>query len=361
MSQRASGLMKRLDRGVGVPLVWLLGALRSKRRLPQVIRSIGLFKEACIGDTILFAGLLEDLRRRFPNARLTVFVGPSNTAIARMLSNVDEVVPLSVTSPLGAIRALRSRPTDVLIDFGQWPRINALYSFFSKAGYTIGFRTHGQHRHLTYDISVEHRNDRHELDNYRALLRTIGIESLSNPRIIPDAEAVFGGHYVVFHAWPGGTLSHVREWSSDRWAELSRHVRSAGYKVVLTGAPADRDATEALRLELGGEGIVNRAGLDPLRSVGRLLADAKAVVSVNTGVMHLAAAVGSRVIGLNGPTSELRWGPVGDRAISVSVPPPRGGYLNLGFEYEGRPLDSMNHIEVQDVWKRLKPMLEEED
>jgi lipopolysaccharide heptosyltransferase III len=359
MSQRASGMMKRLDRVIGVPLVWLLGALRPKRGIPAEIRSIGLLKEACIGDTILFAGLLEDLRSRFPNAKLTVFVGPSNAAVARMLSNVDDVVQLVVTSPLRAIRELRNHPTDVLIDFGQWPRINALYSFCSKASYTVGFKTPGHHRHFSYDACVEHRNDRHELDNFRALLGAIGVESSSKPRIVPDAEPVLEGPYVVFHAWPGGTLSHVREWSCERWMELSRHVRAAGYQVVLTGAPADRDATETLRLKMGGEGVVNRAGLDPLRSVARLLADAKAVVSVNTGVMHLAAAVGSRVIGLNGPTSELRWGPVGDRAISVSVAPPHGGYLNLGFEYEGRPLDSMNHIDVSDVWERLKPMLEE--
>jgi heptosyltransferase III len=359
MSERASEIMKRVDRGIGVPLVWLLGKIRSKRRIPGKIRSIGLLKEACIGDTILFAGLLKDLRKHFPEAKLTVFAGPTNAAVAKMLPDLDEMVRLEVMSPASSIRTLRRHPTDLLIDFGQWPRINALYLFLSKARCTVGFKTTGQHRHFIYDICVDHRNDRHELDNYRALLGAVGVVSTSPPRIVPDAESVIDGRFVVFHAWPGGTMSHVREWAAERWVELSRLVRGAGYQVVLTGASADREATEALRLKMGGKGVVNRAGIDALRSVARLLADSQAVVSVNTGVMHLAAAVGARVICLNGPTSELRWGPVGDQAISVSVPPPHGGYLNLGFEYKGCPLDSMEYIEVSDVWERLRRMLED--
>jgi ADP-heptose:LPS heptosyltransferase len=70
---------------------------------------------------------------------------------------------------------------------------------------------------------------------------------------------------------------------------------------------------------------------------------------VNTGVMHLAAATGATTVALNGPTSEARWGPIGERAVSVNSDLPGCGYLNLGFEYDrGRP-DCMRAISVDRV------------
>ena len=57
----------------------------------------------------------------------------------------------------------------------------------------------------------------------------------------------------------------------------------------------------------------------------------------------------ARTIGLNGPTAEHRWGPIGARARSVNSSFPGSGYLDLGFEYDrGRP-DCMLGISVDDV------------
>ena len=80
-----------------------------------------------------------------------------------------------------------------------------------------------------------------------------------------------------------------------------------------------------------------------------MLARARAVVSVNTGVMHLAAAAGAPTIALNGPTSATRWGPVGANVVSVDSELPGCGYLNLGFEYDGQRTDCMLGISVDRV------------
>jgi len=56
-------------------------------------------------------------------------------------------------------------------------------------------------------------------------------------------------------------------------------------------------------------------------------------VSVNTGLMHLAAAMDVPTVGLHGPTSALRWGPKGTRSIAVVSADPASQYLSLGFEY----------------------------
>lgn len=358
--ERATGTMKLLDRYLGIPAVWLLGVSRRKRCLPSSPARIGLFKEACIGDTVLLAGIIKDLRFFFPKAKIVLFAGPTNTGIATMVG-ADEMVELPVTHPLRCLAEMRKHPVDLLLDFGQWPRINAIYSRLSRAGCVIGFSTPGQFRHYAYDFAVEHQDDRHELENFRALLSPLDapgthLPSIQTKRIPPSG---LSGKYVVCHPWPGGTLSEVREWPESRWVQLIRRFREMGFSVCITGGRADRVRSESLVDRCGQDGVLNLAGKGDLAVVAGLLACAECVVSVNTGVMHLAAAVGVPTLGLNGPTAEHRWGPVGAHVASVSVPKPHGGYLNLGFEYEGQPRDPMEHIEVDQVWAKVLNLLTE--
>ena len=81
------------------------------------------------------------------------------------------------------------------------------------------------------------------------------------------------------------------------------------------------------------------------------------MVSVNTGIMHLAAATGAPTISLNGPTDPARWGPVGERAVSVDSCLEGCGYLYYGWEYKGRRTDCMDGIEFERVLSALDEAL----
>ena len=80
-----------------------------------------------------------------------------------------------------------------------------------------------------------------------------------------------------------------------------------------------------------------------------MLRRARVVVSVNTGVMHLAAIVGAPTVSINGPNRNGRWGPVGPRALGVEAPGPGCGYLHLGFNFDGQATDCMERISVEQV------------
>lgn len=357
MKERGNIWLKLFDQYIGIPVTALLGALHRKSSVPRDVRSICVFKEVSIGDTVLLAGPLRDLRKAFPNARIVFFAGASNLAIARMLPCVDDVVLVEVTKPLKGLSTIRRFEFDVWLDFGQWARINSVFAWFAHAHYRVGFRTAGQYRHFTYDRAVDHRCDQHEVDNYRDILRALEIEA-NEPTSIDSfpSRSPLQGHFVVLHAWPSGMKSYLREWAAECWIELAHKIQASGFQVVLTGSPMDAPRAEELAQMIGGN-VLNRAGCDGLDVVRDLLSAATAVVSVNTGVMHLAAAVGTPTVSLNGPTSEMRWGPHGANPFSVSIPPPLGGYLNLGFEYDGQYTDSMRHISVEDVWAILSPLL----
>jgi ADP-heptose:LPS heptosyltransferase len=77
--------------------------------------------------------------------------------------------------------------------------------------------------------------------------------------------------------------------------------------------------------------------------------------------MHMAAAVGAPTVGLNGPTSEVRWGPIGDLTAAVNSSFGGCGYLNLGSEYEGEREDCMLGIGVDDVRCAVRRVMERAD
>ena len=103
------------------------------------------------------------------------------------------------------------------------------------------------------------------------------------------------------------------------------------------------------RMEAAGLRATAFVGKDGFASLGRMLENARVLVSVNTGVMHLGAILGTPTVSINGPNRNGRWGPVGSRAIGVESPGDGCGYLHLGFNFDGQATDCMERITVEMV------------
>ena len=140
-----------------------------------------------------------------------------------------------------------------------------------------------------------------------------------------------------------------------------RNCRYYGLSVLLTGGPEDVGRTMALIASCGGpsDRLASIAGRFGIAELIDVVGHARCVVSVNTGVMHLAAAVGTWTIALNGPTSSSRWGPIGPRTINIDSSLPGCGFLNLGFEYDGQRTDCMQGITVDRVEEALTTCIDD--
>src|SRR5947209_15803072 len=133
--RRVRPWQKLADRFVGIPAVALL-SLGRKRSLSDLaaVQRIGLMKTAAVGDTLLLAGLIDDVRRTYPAARLTFITGVDNaSAIEFLRCPDDEHITVSPKQPIAAVRALRRARLDVLVDFGSWPRYDATLAALSGA------------------------------------------------------------------------------------------------------------------------------------------------------------------------------------------------------------------------------------
>lgn len=373
-AERGRGLLRALDRWVGTPVLATLGLLRPKRRKPASFQSIGICVFAAIGDALLASALIGDLKKAHPNLKITIFATPANAEVFKLIGGWDELVLVPITKPLAAIKQMRTHPVDILLDSSQWSRIGALLSVLSLAHWTIGFRTKGQYRHFSYDFSVDHSPNAHELDNFRALLAPLGAKTGSMPQI--DLVALQSINclnikqpYLVFHPWASGNHFELREWPIQSWVQLANKALKAGYGLVFTGGPGDVARAGGLLQEIMRDhqgvipegALISLAGKADLLTTAAYLQKAAGVVSVNTGTMHLAALLGVPLIALHGPTNPDRWGPnyPGQTAevSPIVLGPGRdqgGAYLSLGFEYPENPTYLMNQISTQELVEALR-------
>lgn len=367
-SERNNKLLRVLDRYVGIPVVAALALRRLFRRRPRPERPkrIGLLKTAGIGDTVLLSAIVRDIVKD-PSVEVYLITGEANAAAARLIDGVTEVVTLPMTKPWRALATMRRYRFDLLLDFGPWPRINAILAALARAQHTVGFRTKGQWRHFAYDRVVAHSRDVHEVDNYRRLAEAAGFPSQSPPllgRGDPVPRALLPMRpFIVCHLWSAGFNGSWKEWAPGRWQEVIEALVTGGHDVVLTGGPDDRDATAAFHRGLNAASVRvhDLSGKLDLGQTLELLRRSELVISVNTGVMHMAAVVGTPVISLEGPTPVKRWGPIGEHVTPIVSTHPGAGYLYLGWEYKGEPSDTMDGIAAQDVLRAAHAMLGDEE
>ena len=359
--QRGKKRNRQLDLWVGTPLLNLLATFRRRKAAPPAeIRRIGLMCSPALGDTLLFSAALQDVRAAFPAARIIHFCMKQNLAAAEIIPGADKRVLISLTQPAETIRLMRAEKLDVLLDFSSWQRLTAFYAMLSGAKFTVGFRSAGQRRSRGYDRTVEHRADRHEVENFRALLQG---SSLMPPiptghvpavSVGPVAEMPFAqeADVVALHLWASGQRSWLREWPEDRWIELAQRLARPETLFLVTGAPSDSPRSEPFVAKMRATGLRCEAFVSPdgFRTLTQVLQRARLVVSVNTGVMHLAAIAGAATVAINGPNRNGRWGPIGPRAMGVEAPGEGCGYLHLGFEFDDRATDCMQRTTVDRVY-----------
>lgn len=351
-----------MDYWLGIPVLNIAASWRRARTWPSRIQRVGVMCSPALGDTLLFSGAVEDVRRHFDQVssgaeriELVHFCMKQNLAAAELLTGIDRRVVVDLTKVSETIRAFRAERLDVLLDFSSWQRLTAFYSLMSGARFTAGFRTPGQHRGRGYDLTVEHKNDRHEIENFRSLLRGVGIAASADPALEIPVTAIepFCGEsdLVVFHLWPSGARSWLREWPEERWIELGRRLAGTDTLFVITGSPSDKKRMEPFVERMSDSGLraMSFVGTDGFVSLAHVLNRSRAVVSVNTGVMHLAAILGAATVSINGPNRNGRWGPIGSRAIGIESPGTGCGYLHLGFNFDGQATDCMERISVDMV------------
>nr|MBC7244822.1 glycosyltransferase family 9 protein [Chloroflexota bacterium] len=119
-----------------------------------------------------------------------------------------------------------------------------------------------------------------------------------------------------------GSGSAAKNWPAEHFAALARHLRDErGMPILLVSGPADKAAVAEVEQGLGGQGYILLYEL-PLPLLAAVLARCRAYVGNDSGISHLAAAVGTHVVAIFGPTDATVWAPRGAsvRVVCAAVP-----------------------------------------
>ena len=368
MKERNNKLMKKLDRYIGCPLLFILGLFRNKNTFSELGKSprIMLLKTAAIGDTILMDAVIKEIREQYPNGTITFVCSKNNAAMVKLLNNIDDVHVFNMAKPISSLLALKKiTNVDVILDFAPWTRINGVISWMIEAKYKVGFKRKNMHRHYIYDKWIEHRDDQHELENYRAILMTLNISIQKYiPQIIPqrqfDVFKFIHDKYIVFHLFPGGASAFLRSWPDERWIELGERIYlQYGYIIVLTGGQEDIQHANRIVNEFNKHDVetISLAGKVSLDELNCVLRQSELLVTINTGIMHLGAAVDIPLIASHGATNYKRWGPISDKAVILQSGEKCQPCISLGFESKCQHPTCMQNITVDMVFEKIKYIL----
>ncbi|MBI2419425.1 MAG: glycosyltransferase family 9 protein [Ignavibacteriales bacterium] len=359
MKIRGNSFLKSIDRYIGIPLLFMAAKFRRKKVMPASIKSIAVLLTPAIGDTILLQALLRDIRKCNPEVKITLFCPKAVIETARLMQFSDEIIEIHITRVLKTISVLRKHTFDLLIDAGQWTRLSAFICCFADAGHIRGFETAGQYRHYAFDSTVVHRNDVHEVTNLKRLnwLPVSGAGSL--PQItLPKLVKAYPNR-IVIHMKPGGAKPHLKEWPIESWNAVVAYLLSREMDIYFTGSFSDYPAIDKFIATFFAGKLVNVAGTLSIADTASLLKSASLVISVNTGIMHLASALGCNLVVLHGPTNYKRWGPLNSNALSLQSPYHQAPCLNLGFEYncKDRTGECMKAISTASVIKAIEKLI----
>lgn len=303
-----------------------------------VLRALGL------GDLLTGLPALRALRRAFPGHRLVVAMPGHLGALARHAGVADEVLDHSGTAPLG----LRPEPPWLAVNLhGRGP-----------ASHRALLRT-GPRRMICFrhPAVAESRGQalwaagEHEVLRWCRLLGDSGI--LADPARLEleapggwAAEAAAGA--TIVHP---GAASAARRWPARRWAGVARAEAAAGRRVLVTGARADAAlaAEVASMAGLGPASVL--AGRTDLVELAAAVGAAGRLVSGDTGVAHLATALGTPSVVLFGPVPPSEWGP------PAGLPGHRALWAGRRGDPHGREVDpGLLSLQVSDVLGALETL-----
>jgi lipopolysaccharide heptosyltransferase II len=293
-------------------------------------------KLADLGDVLTATPALRALRQTSPTAEIDVLTSPIGAAAIDGLDSVDRIwvadkhrfdSVVGALSPVGLGRLfpmlveLRARHYDQLL------LLHHLTTWFGTAKYAALTATIGAKRTIGLDngrggfldgrVPDAGFGERHEVEYALDVAGEAGAVVPNEPRLevcIDEAsrrrasDLLGDGHWIGLHVG-GGTYSLARRWPPELFAEVGRALQaSTGAKLALLGTDIDGEPSQQVA-ELLKAGVLNLVGRTTLKETAAVLHRCRLLVSNDSGVIHIATAVGTAVVAVFGPSNDRAWGP----------------------------------------------------
>ncbi|MBN1880124.1 glycosyltransferase family 9 protein [bacterium] len=301
------------------------------------IRKLLVIRLAYIGDVVMTLPVLAPLRNAFPNAQIHFLTSVNAAPLLRNQPCLDEIIAVqpswffkhSAADKPSKIRQLLSNGYDVGFDFRG--DIRNIWHCLFRPGIPIRISYSSGGGRLLLTHAVPWCELKHKVEYHLDLLRALGIEAASCDPMIILAEAEIAAARSLLDRIPGcrgespimvhpGARLPLKRWPAERFADLIKRVLSERVGPVVLVDSADSVSAQYISSRVPE--IINLAGCLTLREMAAVASLARVFVCNDSGPMHIAAAVGTRVVALFGPSRSIETAPrgKGHRVIEADCP-----------------------------------------
>jgi len=284
------------------------------------MKSLVILAPNWLGDAVMALPAIADVRRALPGAAITVAARPPVAPLFQLTPEVNEVITIERRRWIDAGSDLGDRGFDAALLLP-----NSLHAalIVKRAGIPErwGYRTDWRGQLLTRAIVPP--SGLHQAEYYQQLVHALGFPNGPlEPRLpVPTAARAAAFTLLADAGWdrrvplvalaPGAAYGSAKRWPPERFAALVMELAADGVSAVMVGSVADRATADDIK-RLAPR-IVDLVGRTDLAALAGVISHARTLVTNDSGAMHLAAAIGTRVTAVFGPTDERATRPLGDR------------------------------------------------
>lgn len=334
-------LLKMIDLIGGI-----IFSLKPKRPFIKNPRKILITKIDHLGDVILSLHVLSIIKKSFPKSEIHYVCGSWSQSIVQNNPLIDKVfifdhfklnrngtlfyrIQKMVNDFFTVVPALRKEQYDLAIDFrGYFPNFIPILAFCNvkfKLGYAAGGFG------FVLDHQGEWKEGIHETEHFLDLLKAV-IPSPKREKVsldyltdIAKAQQILDGYqiyrdqpFILIHAFcqqsPARTFKH---WRIEEWQKLIRSLTANGQKVICTGDIHDAPLIHEI---INGTSAIDCSGQTPIPVLAGLIKQSQCVITIDTFVSHLSAALNQKTIVLFQQVESVeQWKPWGDFVTVVPL------------------------------------------
>ena len=287
-----------------------------------------------IGDVVMNLPAIAAVRKTFPGARISVLTRPWAAGIFHICNDIDEVILLDssgihagITGKLKIARELKHKRFDMAILL-QNAIEAAIIAWLAGIPIRAGYNSDARGLLLTHSVKRTKAIRRmHQIDYYLEMVKSLGCQSagrkihlrpgkdchLLSERLLN--EYGMGNNRPLVGVAPGATYGPAKRWFPERFAALAdRLIDDFSANVILFGSPGDRESADAVA-DRARHTLINLAGKTGLEEAIALIDRCNLFLSNDSGLMHVAGALGIPTIAIFGSTNPVTTSPVGANSV----------------------------------------------
>ena len=297
------------------------------------VRSVLLVRLRSIGDTVLATPSLFALKRFLPQARVDILLEDWVAPVLEGFPYVDNVITLerkSTKARARIARQLRATGYDVVYNL-HGGTTGTLLTRASGARFRVGLTTYQYSRLYTHlapsPLLLWHRDRTHSVEQQLALLGWTGVPVSDRPptqlAVVDHAaasitrrlrDAGWNEQSLLALIHPAAAFA-TKQWDTEKFARVSEYLSNRGFAVVVITSPTETQIAVALEQSVAAP-LISFSDLS-LPEVTALASRARVFVGNDSGIAHIAAAVGLPAVVVFGSSNVAHWGPWATRPAEV--------------------------------------------